>query len=93
MRSLDEQMADGPLNFKEVRRVHKTMTYQGGFKEGYFHGYGELRWENGVNYKESRNEGRRHGCGIYSMESGPWVIIEKTKSTVTTSPRVKVHCR
>lgn len=68
--SWTEEWPDGPLNYKEVRCVNKTMTYEGGFKEGYFHGYGELRWENGANYKGSWNEGRRHGCGMYTTAGG-----------------------
>src|SRR5437762_6581583 len=46
------------------------MSYEGGFKEGYFHGFGELKWEDGANYKGSWNEGRRYGCGIYTTKEG-----------------------
>src|SRR5215471_12880204 len=64
--SSTEDWPEGVMHFKTVTPVRKTMSYEGGFKEGYFHGYGELKWENGAYYKGSWNEGRRYGCGIYT---------------------------
>jgi len=68
--SWTEEWPEGSMCYKVVTRVPKTMTYVGGFEDGYFHGYGELTWENGANYKGSWKEGRRDGCGIYINKEG-----------------------
>src|SRR5271167_1547554 len=47
-----------------------TMKYEGGFKDGYFHGYAELIWNNGAYYKGSWKEGRRYGRGVYVTSDG-----------------------
>lgn len=47
-----------------------TMKYEGGFKNGYFHGYAELTWNTGAYYKGSWKEGRRHGSGVYVTGDG-----------------------
>lgn len=68
--SWTEEWPDGVMHYRTVTYVHKTMFYEGGFKDGYFHGYGELTWETGANYKGSWKEGRRDGCGVYTTADG-----------------------
>ena len=46
-------------------------SYNGGWKAGYFHGYGELTYSNGTVYKGYFHRGKRHGKGhIFWPRSG-----------------------
>ena len=45
-------------------------TYVGGFKDGYFHGYGELTFKDKSKYEGSWKEGRRWGYGKYTKDDG-----------------------
>ena len=69
--SSTEAWPDGAMRYKELTTPEpKNLSYEGGFKDGYFHGYGELSWVDGSNYKGSWKEGRRDGCGIYTNKEG-----------------------
>ena len=68
--SWTEYWPEGPMAPMKVVPVPSTMKYEGGFKNGYFHGYGELRWNDGAYYKGSWKEGRRHGRGVYVCKDG-----------------------
>lgn len=45
-------------------------TYEGGFKEGYFHGYGVLTFRNKSKYEGTWKDGRRWGYGKYLKDNG-----------------------
>ena len=65
--SWTEEWPDGAVRIPELSTHHDwSLMYEGGFKDGYFDGYGELKWKTGANYKGSWKEGRRYGCGIYT---------------------------
>jgi hypothetical protein len=49
-------------------------TYEGGFKDGYFHGYGELTFRDKSKFEGSWREGRRVGYGKFTKDNG--TIIE-----------------
>ena len=61
---------EGPMAPMKGPAEPSTMKYEGGFKNGYFHGYGELTWNTGAYYKGSWKEGRRHGRGVYVSKDG-----------------------
>ena len=45
-------------------------SYEGGFLNGYFHGYGELTFKDKSKYEGSWKEGRRWGYGKYTRDNG-----------------------
>jgi hypothetical protein len=50
--------------------VDAKVTYEGGFKEGLFHGHGELLFRDKSKYEGSWKEGRRWGYGKYTKDDG-----------------------
>lgn len=50
--------------------VTAKFTYEGGFKDGYFHGYGELSFKDKSKYEGTWKEGRRWGYGKYTKDDG-----------------------
>lgn len=68
--SWTEYFPEGPMAPMKEPKEPRTMKYEGGFKDGYFHGYGELIWNDGAYYEGSWKEGRRHGRGVYVTGDG-----------------------
>lgn len=82
-----------PLHYRRVDSVQKTVSYEGGFKEGYFHGYGELKWSDESNYKGSWNEGRRYSYGVYTTKDGDqYVWQHETPKVCSCDPKKSGHC-
>lgn len=44
--------------------------YEGKFKEGYYHGNGVLKWENGDVYEGSWKRSRMDGPGLFKRNDG-----------------------
>ena len=51
-------------------------TYSGGFKDGYFHGWGELTFRDKSRYEGSWKDGRRWGYGKYIKDDGTTVEFQ-----------------
>jgi len=66
--------------------IHAKITYEGGFKDGWFHGYGEMRFNDGSKYEGTWKEGRRVGYGRYIRKNGDILEFQ-----VESSIKVKVE--
>jgi hypothetical protein len=75
--SWTENWPDGFVKFLSGDcEVTTKFTYEGGFKDGWFHGYGELRFHDGSKYEGTWREGRRVGYGKYIRKNGDLVEFQ-----------------
>ena len=50
--------------------VPGEFTYEGGFKDGAYHEYGKMIWENGDSYDGSWKKNRMEGGGVFKHHDG-----------------------
>ena len=83
-----ENWPDGWTRFipDDAKRGDPRHTYEGGFKLGYFHGYGELTFKDKSRYEGTWKDGRRWGYGKYIKDNGS-VIEFQVEGAVKPPPK------
>jgi len=58
------------VRFLSDSEAHFRVKYEGGFKNGYFHGHGVMIFRDKSRYEGTWREGRRWGYGKYTRDNG-----------------------
>jgi len=57
----------GEVKCDKGKSAQSIYKFKGDYLEGKIHGFGEIRYSNGISYKGDWNEGKFHGKGSLAM--------------------------